>query len=432
MSLSALIPRKTRTHLPTIAMISEHGDPAADIGREEAGGQNVYVRQVGEALAELGYRVDMFTRQIDPEQPVLVQHTPRCRTIRLKAGPLHAIARDELFAWMGEFVDSFRQFQRQEGQRYSLIHSHYWMSGWAALQLKADQKAQLVHTYHSLGAIKYGSVETIPQIARTRLAVERQILEQVHCVVATSPQEQDQLRALVSRRGSIEVIPCGTDLRNFRVIPKQEARRQLGLPLSEPIVLYVGRFDPRKGIETLVRACSTLENHARLVIVGGSDPEKADGLERKRIEAIVEDIGLREQTQFVGQVGHDRLPLYYAAADVCVVPSHYEPFGLVAIEAMACGTPVIASAVGGLVSTVVPEITGLLAPPRDVPAFRAAIDRIVENPQWAQQMGEQGALWVGEHFNWPRVATQLDSLYRSLSGAGKILELPQTSTASFL
>ncbi|MBC7880319.1 MAG: glycosyltransferase family 1 protein [Anaerolineae bacterium] len=432
MSLSALIARKTRTHLPTIAMISEHGDPAADIGREEAGGQNVYVRQVGEALAELGYRVDMFTRQIDPEQPVLVQHTPRCRTIRLKAGPLHAIPRDELFAWMGEFVDSFRQFQRQEGQRYSLIHSHYWMSGWAAMQLKADQKAQLVHTYHSLGAIKYGSVDTIPQIARTRLAVERQILEQVHCVVATSPQEQDQLRALVSRRGTIEVIPCGTDLRNFRVIPKQEARRQLGLPLSEPIILYVGRFDPRKGIETLVRACSTLQNHARLMIVGGSDPEKADGLERKRIEAIVEEIGLREQTQFVGQVGHDRLPLYYAAADVCVVPSHYEPFGLVAIEAMACGTPVIASAVGGLVSTVVPEITGLLAPPRDVPAFRAAIDRVLGNRQWAQQMGEQGSLWVGEHFNWPRVATQLDSLYRSLSGSGKILELPQTSTASFL
>jgi len=121
MSLSALNARKTRTHLPTIAMISEHGDPAADIGREEAGGQNVYVRQVGEALAALGYRVDMFTRQIDPEQPVIVQHTPRCRTIRLKAGPLHAIPRDELFAWMGAFVDSFLQFQRREGQRYSLI-----------------------------------------------------------------------------------------------------------------------------------------------------------------------------------------------------------------------------------------------------------------------------------------------------------------------
>jgi D-inositol-3-phosphate glycosyltransferase len=429
MSFSSRIARNT---LPTIAMISEHGDPAADIGREEAGGQNVYVRHVGEALAELGYRVDMFTRRIAPDQPEIVQHTPRCRTIRLQAGPLEAIPRDELFAWMGDFVTSFRQFQKREGQRYRLIHSHYWMSGWAALQLKADQKAQLVHTYHSLGAIKYGSVDSIPQIARTRLAVERQILEQVHCVVATSPQEQHQLRALVSRRGTVEVIPCGTDLQNFRVIPKQEARLQLGLSEAEPIILYVGRFDPRKGIETLVRACGTLQNQARLVIVGGSDPDKADGIERKRIEGIVEKIGLQKKTLFVGQVGHDRLPLYYAAADVCVVPSHYEPFGLVAIEAMACGTPVIASAVGGLVSTVVPDRTGLLVPPRDVSAFSTAIDQVLGDPKWAGQMGKQGSLWVGEHFNWPRVATQLDTLYKSLIGSGKILELPQTSTAKFL
>jgi D-inositol-3-phosphate glycosyltransferase len=432
MSFSTRIARNTRSHLPTIAMISEHGDPAADIGHEEAGGQNVYVRHVGEALAELGYKVDMFTRRVAPDQPVIVQHTPRCRTIRLQAGPLQAIPRDELFAWMGDFVTSFRQFQKQEGQRYSLIHSHYWMSGWAAIQLKADQKAQLVHTYHSLGAIKYGSVDTIPQIARTRLAVERQILEQVHCVVATSPQEQKQLRALVSRRGTVEVIPCGTDLRNFRVIPKQEARLQLGLSEVEPIILYVGRFDPRKGIETLVRACGTLQNHARLVIVGGSDPEKADGLERKRIAGIVEEIGLQKKTLFVGQVGHDRLPLYYAAADVCIVPSHYEPFGLVAIEAMACGTPVIASAVGGLVSTVVPDTTGLLVPPKNAPALSAAIDQLLADPQWAQQLGVQGSLWVGEHFNWPRVATQLDTLYKSLTGSGKILELPQTSIAKFL
>lgn len=432
MSISSFVPRNARSPLMTIAMISEHGDPAADIGREEAGGQNVYVRHVGEALADLGYQVDMFTRRVDPCQPEIVQHTPRCRTIRLQAGPLQAIPRDELFDWMGEFVDSFRQFQRSEGRRYSLIHSHYWMSGWAALQLKADQRAQLVHTYHSLGAIKYGSVATIPQIARTRLAVERQILEQVHCVVATSPQEQNQLRALVSRRGSIEVIPCGTDISNFRIIPQQEARSQLGLSLLEPMVLYVGRFDPRKGIETLVRACGALRNKARLVIVGGSDPGKADGLERRRVEGIVEAMGLGEQTQFVGQVGHDRLPLYYGAADVCVVPSHYEPFGLVAIEAMACGTPVIASAVGGLVSTVVPETTGLLVPPQDVPALSAAIDRVLSDPQWADQLGKQGPLWVGKHFNWPRVAAQLDVLYKSLAGAGKILELPKSSTAQFL
>lgn len=400
-----------------IALISEHGDPAAEIGKEEAGGQNVYVRQVGEALAKLGWQVDMFTRKSHAEDPTIVQHSPHCRTIRLKAGPEEFIPRDRLWPHLPQFVEAFRAFQTKEGIHYPLVHTNYWMSGWVGLQLKQQHNIQLIHTYHSLGAVKYQAVAHHPAIAETRLDVERQILEQADTVVATSPQEEEHLRALVSRFGSIQVIPCGTDISNFHPIPQGEARALLGFPGDRPIVLYVGRFDSRKGIETLVRAMAQLPKQSplpQLVVVGGSHADRTDGQEFVRIAKLVQELGLSHQTQFIGQVGHDRLPLYYTAADVCVIPSHYEPFGLVAIEAMACGTPVVASNVGGLKFTVLPEETGLLVPPQDVNAFAGAIGRILENADWAKKLRGQASVRVQQNFSWSGVAIQLSDLYRRL------------------
>lgn len=411
-------PRRTNPNRQAIALISDHGDPAAEIGKEEAGGQNVYVRRVGEALAKLGWQVDMFTRKTRAEDPAIVQHSPHCRTIRLVAGPQEFVPRDELFNYMPEFVEAFQKFQSEEGSNYPLVHTNYWMSAWAGLQLKETSNIQLVHTYHSLGAVKYQAVKTRPAIADTRLTIEQQILEQAHCIVATSPQEEEALRSLVSQQGQIEVIPCGTDIENFHTIPKLEARTKLGFKLNEEIVLYVGRFDLRKGIETLVKAFSQLSEPSRsnlkLVIVGGSDPDHSDGHERERIEKMVHELGLAEQTVFAGQIGHDLLPLYYTAADVCVIPSHYEPFGLVAIEAMACGTPVVASAVGGLRFTVVPEETGLLVSPQDVDGFAQSIDRILSDELWARKLRRQAPIRVQQNFSWTSVAARLSDLYRRL------------------
>ncbi len=413
----------SRVKIPSrqaIALISEHGDPAAQIGKDAAGGQNVYVRQVGEALAKLGWQVDMFTRKSNPDDATIVEHTPHCRTIRLVAGPETYIPRDRLFEYMPAFVAAFQKFQQQEGITYPLAHTNYWMSGWVGLELKKHQNLQLLHTYHSLGAIKYRTVDNIPSIAQTRLAVERQILEQSHCIVSTSPQEVDDLRQLVSQRGRIEIIPCGTDIDNFQPISRAGARQKLGLHPQAKIILYVGRFDPRKGIETLVRAYAQLVQRSadaqnlRLLIVGGSDPQEDDGAERLRIEGIVNSLGIGASIEFVGMVGHARLPLYYTAADVCVIPSHYEPFGLVAIEAMACGTPVVASDVGGLKFTVVPEATGLLVPAKDEAAFADAIERILTDDLWAQQMRTQAVTRVQDNFSWTGVAVQLSDLYRSL------------------
>jgi glycosyltransferase involved in cell wall biosynthesis len=406
------------TNRKHIALISVHGDPAVEIGKEEAGGQNVYVRNVGEALAQQGWHVDMFTRSASAEQPKIVEHGPHCRTIRLIAGPDEFVPRDEIFGYASTFVEEFLKFQQQSGIKYSLVHTNYWISSWVGMQLKKHQPLKQVHTYHSLGAVKYKSVTTIPMIASTRLAVEKALLETADRVVATSPQEQDHMRSLVSTKGNIDIIPCGTDIRRFGAINKQKARSVLGIDPDALMVFYVGRFDPRKGIETLVRAVGQSQlrgnKNLKLVIGGGSRPGQSDGKERDRIEEIVAELGMSDITTFPGRLGDDILPAYYAAADVCVVPSHYEPFGLVAIEAMASGTPVVASDVGGLQFTVVPEETGLLAPAQDEAAFAAAIDRILSNPEWRNQLGSKARMRVEDKFSWDGVAHQLSDLYTKL------------------
>lgn len=401
-----------------IALISIDGDPSVEIGQEEAGGQNVYVRQVGFALAHLGWQVDMLTRRSSPNQPAVVQHGVNCRTIRLKAGPPEFIGRDDLFDYLPEFVQEFQAFQLREGLHYSLIHTNYWLSSWVGMKLKKLQPLVQVHTYHSLGAVKYRNVADIPAIATKRLATEKACLETVDRVVATSPQEQEHMRTLVSSQGNIEMIPCGTDIKRYGSIQRSVARQQLGIAPQVKVVLYVGRFDRRKGIETLVQAVakSSLRGSAdlQLFIAGGSHPGHSDGIERLRIEAIVAELGLGDLTVFPGRLDDVTLPVYYAAADVCVVPSHYEPFGLVTIEAMASRIPVVASQVGGLQFTVVPEVTGLLVPPKDDEAFAAAIDRLLMNPAWASQLGETGRQRVEIAFSWESVASRLSQLYTHL------------------
>ena len=401
-----------------IALISVCGDPAVEIGKEEAGGQNVYVREVGLALARIGWQVDMFTRRSSLDEPAVVQHSPNCRTIRLIAGPAKFISRNDLFVYLPEFVQAFLAFQEREGFKYSVVHTNYWLASWVGMELRKYQPLSVVHTYHSLGAVKYRGMNNICAIAPTRLATEKACLETVDRVVATSPQEVEHMRQLVSTKGAIDIIPCGTDIERFGRIKRSEARQQLGIAADAKVVFYVGRFDPRKGIETLVRAVAKsrwrTQGNLQLMIGGGSRPGQSDGIERDRIEGIVNELGLSNITTFPGQLGDTNLHLYYAAADVCVVPSHYEPFGLVAIEAMASGTPVIASNVGGLQFTVQQEKTGLLVPAKDELAFAKAIDRLLTHPAWANQLGQTGRQRVENAFSWNGVASELSELYTKL------------------
>jgi D-inositol-3-phosphate glycosyltransferase len=411
-----------------IALILAHGDPTAELENEAAIGQNIYVRQVGETLSKLGWQVDIFTRKTSPEQSKIVQHTPHCRTIRLSAGPEAYVPKDKLFDYMPEFVNAFRAFQSKDGANYPLIHTNYWMSGWVGLQLKSSSNIQMAHTYHSLGAVKYASVQEKPAIAHLRMQIEQSILEQADCVVATSPQEMEQLRSLVSEAGTVEIVPGGTDPQTFRMMPQADARLTLGLAQEERIVLYVGHFEPRKGIETLVRAFAKVRAEAsmptRLLIVGGNPTDPADNLEQARIQKLVEELGISAQTTFKGTISHEHLPLFYTASDVCVIPSHYEPFGLVAIEAMACGTPVIASNAGGLKFTIVPGETGLLVAPQDIEGFATAIDQVLGSEHWSTQARTKAASWVQENFSWTGVSAQLSELYRWLL-ASSLVDAPR-------
>ena len=409
--------QEQRQHPHRIALISVEADPAvADIETGEAGGQNVYVRQIGEALARRGWHVDMFTRKASAKQADIVEHQPRCRTISLTAGPEDFVPRDNIFEYAPQFVQEMLKFQQQSGVQYSLVHTNYWISSWVGMELKKIQGSKQVHTYHSLGVVKYKSVSTIPLIAKTRLAVEKTVLETAEQIVATSPQEKEHMRSLVSARGNIDIIPYGTDIQLFGSVDRESARAALGINPDTKLVLYVGLLEQHKGIETLIRAVRESKfygsENLQVIIGGGSVPGQSDGIERDRIEDIVDELGLRDCTTFPGRLSHDILPSYYAAADVCVVPSRYESFGLVAIEAMASGTPVIASDRGGLNFTVIPEETGLLAPSQDVRAFAKAIDRILVNPEWRDKLGEAGKRRVQSQFSWDVVANRVSELYK--------------------
>lgn len=384
------------------------------------------MRNIGEELARLGWIVDMFTRKVSPDQENIVQHSSNCRTIRLEAGPVSFVPRDNLFEHAWDFLLNFMHFEIKNNFLYSVVHTNYWISGWVGLQLRRIQGSKQLHTYHSLGCIKYISIDNIPKIAETRLQIEKEILEHADCIIATSPEEALHMRAYMSDKGTIEMIPCGTDTHHFGQMNRNQARRQLNFNLTDKIVLYVGRFDYRKGIETLVRAVniSKFRNDPslNLVIAGGWTDGGADGIERKRIAKIVNECNLQDITTFSGQLGPSNLHLYYAAADCCVVPSHYEPFGLVTIEAMASKTPVIGSNVGGLKYTIVDGKTGYLCPPKHDIEFAIAIDAILSSNELRDVLGQYGAERVERMFKWQCVCNNLSEQYRKCIDALRTLE----------
>ncbi|AFY77087.1 MAG: glycosyltransferase [Hydrococcus sp. C42_A2020_068] len=376
--------------------------------------QHVYVRSLGLALAQRGCQVDIFTRRQDPDQPAIIDLAPGCRIVRLTAGPARSISQDELFEHLPAFLEAWLAFQSCCDRHYALIHTNYWLSGWVGLQLKSRLKLPLVHTYHSIGSVKSGDSEPISDLASARLIVEWACLQEADCVVATTPQEKIDLRWSVSRRGKIRVIPYGIDARPFSLLAKQKARQQLGISPKTKTILYVGCFDRRQGLETLIKGCAQLPKRFQLCLANRSEPSSSDERDRKRIKALVWEWGLESVTTSIEHIPQQQLPAYYAAADVCVVPSDCESFGLVAIEAMAAGTPVIASYVGKLQHTVVHGETGLLIPPGNPEALAYALWAVLSNSKLAQSWGEASSKRVQLHFNSATVAAQIHQLYQSL------------------
>ena len=395
----------------SIALISVHSDPAC-----QTGGQNIYVRQVGEALSRLGWQIDMFTRKSDPTQAEIVQHNARCRTIRLSAGAEEFVPKQKLIGYLPKFLQQLHKFQLLNNVRYSLIHTNSWLSAWVGMELKKTQSLKHVHTFHSLGAVKYAYDEHPSNLAKIRLAIEKNCLETADLTIATCPQQRDYIRELVSDRGYVEIVPCGTDTNLFGSTSYFDARKKLKIEPDVFNVLYVGSFKRDRGVETLIKAIARPQLHTagniRLTLVNNSQLDSP--LEKKRLEKLVWDLGVDKITNFVEDLTQEELATYYAAADVCVVPSQYNSSGMIAIEAMASGTPVIASNLGGLKYVVEHQQTGLLFPSQNSFLLTRAIYHLITKPKWRSQLAQSGRERVEELFTWDDVTHQLNEFYLEL------------------
>jgi len=399
-----------------VAMLSVHTCPLAALGGKETGGMNVYVREVSRELGRMGVSVDVFTRSQDPSIQRVVRLGERARVIHLAAGAEAPMARERVYDHMDEFVEGVEAWRIAEAIDYDLIHAHYWLSGVAALTLKRRWSVPVLQMFHTLARLKNRVARSAAELEPlVRVEEETRIVSDADRIVAANVVERAELlRDYGAHASRIATIPCGVDTDLFTPGDRAEARRRLGLD-DRPVLLWVGRIAPIKGLDTLLDTVARLREAGRdmrLLVVGGEADEPTNGHEtslRRRIAAL----GLGESVRFVGPQPQSVLPLYYAAADVTVLPSYYESFGMVALEAMACGSPVIASRVGGLVTTVRDGVTGFLVPDGDVEALAERIETLVGDPELRWRLGREGVRWAAQH-RWPCVAEAVCKEYASL------------------
>jgi D-inositol-3-phosphate glycosyltransferase len=397
-------------------MLSVHTCPLAALGGKETGGMNVYVRELGRALGRLGLEVDVFTRSQDPTIPRVVHLGEGARVIHVAAGPEAPLSRLVVHRHLEEFREGVEAWRIAQGVEYDLIHAHYWLSGAVALPLRERWGAPVVQMFHTLGRLKNDAARTLEdREPELRIAEEARIMEATDRIVAASPVESEYLARYhgVDRR-RIAVVPCGVDTELFRPGSQTEARAALDLP-PRPVVLYVGRIAPVKGLDTLLDAVARLRDRGRalqLLIVGGDADEPLDGHEAE-LRRRAERLRVGDRVRFLGARTQPVLRTYYVAADVTVLPSHYESFGMVALEAMACASPVIASRVGGLVTTVRDGVTGYLVADGDVDGLAARIEALLADADLRWRLGHEGVRWAVKH-RWPCVAEAICREYARL------------------
>jgi D-inositol-3-phosphate glycosyltransferase len=390
-----------------LALISVHTSPLAALGGRETGGMNVYVRESAAELARLGYAVDVFTRD-DGSMARVQSPAPGVRVIALEAGPRGPVEKEELPEHLPGFLNALRAFREREGVRYDLVHSHYWMSGWVGRHLQRLWGVPHVTMFHTLGEVKRRARLEEQEPAR-RIETERLVVQSADRIVVASQHEKTLLMRLYDAHDArVAVIPCGVNLDRFAPLDQASARATLGLAPDRQYVLFVGRLEPLKGLELLLDALAELEDSAPDLLVVGGDARAAGYVATLQGQAA--RLGLGDRARFLGAVPQERLPLYYGAADVCVVPSYYESFGLVALEAMACGTPVVASRVGGLTGTVQDGVSGYLIPWRCPQPFADKIDLLLTNDELRRTMGA-AAHERAQRFRWSVVASDLAALY---------------------
>ncbi len=408
-----------------VALISEHASPLAILGGPDSGGQNLYVGAVARNLAAQGYEVDVFTRRDSELLPEAAEWIDGVRIVHVPAGPPVPVRKEDMYPFMDEFASWTIKFIRRQRQPYDIVHANFWMSGLVACEIKKALGTPFVITFHALGRVRrqhQGAADAFPDV---RFDVEDRIVAEADHIIAECPQdEEDLIRLYNADPARITMIPCGFDRTEFWPISKALARVALGLSPDERILLQLGRMVPRKGVDNAIEGFARLVHEhgelARLEVVGGeadeADPNTSPEL--ARLMKLARKLRVADRVTFVGRRGRDVLKYYYNAADLFISTPWYEPFGITPIEAMACGTPVIGSNVGGIKFAVRDGETGYLVPPDDPDALGERIGHLYRNPKLMGVFRRQAIRRVNDLFTWRKVTDAVAALYEDVVAAG--------------
>lgn len=415
---------KTKNYLRMknkIAFISEHASPLALLGGVDSGGQNVYVDQTARNLTKLGYEIDIFTRWDNPQLKQTIDYAPGIRVIHMAAGPRKYIPKEELFQYMDEFALNMIAFIHSKKINYDIIHAHFWMSGYVAMRVKQILRVPFVITFHALGKIRRIYQGTADHFPDQRFSIEEKIVKQADTVIAECPQDKEDLMVhYYARPDKTKVIPCGFDKEEFFPIDKIETKQKLGIDPAEFVILQLGRMVPRKGVDNVIRSLGYLLKKqnipVRLLVVGGEsdDPDPIKTPEIGRLMKIAQEEGVSDKVTFTGRKNRQELKYYYNAADVFVSTPWYEPFGITPLEAMACGTPVIGSCVGGIKYSVLHGKTGFLVPPNEPEILGERLLELALRPFVIQKLSSRAIKHVNYFFRWETVSEKIANLYNNI------------------
>lgn len=417
-----------------LAILSIHTSPEAALGGKKTGGMNVYVREVARDMARRGIRVDIFTRAASPDElGKVLDLSPNHRLIYLPCGPAQPLDTSVIFLHLNQFKKALEDFVEAEHVRYDAIYSHYWLSGWVAIQLRKKWDAPVAQMFHTLGHMKNRIADNRRNPDNDiRIRGETEIVKITDRIIAATPAEYTQLLMLYrADRRKIDIVPPGVDLKRFSPADPVEARRKIGIDEACKLLLFVGRIEPLKAVDTIFDALVEIRNTRPdvlddlcITIIGG-DPIQGDE-EMQRLQALREMLDLEKQVRFLGAQSQDILPDFYRAASALIMPSDYESFGMVALEAMACGTPVIASEVGGLAYLVQDGITGYHVPVREPGALAQRIIALLTDTAQQARMGE-AAHELAKHYSWSKITDKLLETFAMLGTRPRILSMGSSS-----
>jgi D-inositol-3-phosphate glycosyltransferase len=393
-----------------IAMLSVHSSPIGELGTQDTGGMSVYIRELARELGRRGHRVDIYTRLEETRRDLTVDLSKNVRLIHLKAGTNGHLHKWALHPHLADFWRELETYRAEQGLHYDLIHSHYWLSGLVGNWAREQWGVPHIILFHTLGALKNMTLEAERE-PDFRLAAERMLVETSDWILAPTEMERDHLmRYCGASFGKIRVVPCGVNLELFRPMDRAKARERLGLTGDDPIVLFVGRFAPLKGIERLLAAMPRLREHRprlRLIIIGGNGTATPECRELQRLSQAY---GIGEAVTFAGRIPQEHLPPYYGAADVLVVPSYYESFGLVALESLACGTPVVATRVGAMSSILGDGVNGCVVRDGSPRSLARGINGVLGSPRGFSAAEIRATIM---RFGWTHVASAMIVHYRT-------------------